>query len=380
MLGMASSRGRAEALHTIDLCLRKQPAAATPGPEAAKAEGGPGPSPNRPAPGRDGKRPTYLFKPLERELDEAIFEAFQAGSVERALGVVARGADVNFQRKNADDTTVLMAAAYVGDVRAVARLLRAGANPCLVDRNGATASTLARERGHSACEILLSQAASDVAGPGPDDSQADYVFDVYALEVGGRPPAEAEAEAGGPVVQVQGLGFVEGGAGAGAEGELVFEEDSDWSECGDEEPDSNDEDYYANDYPEQPSSEDDEAGLACGAGEKSSSEAGSDYDDDMVRDQGFRITAATRRHLMENIRRRSEGVGSFLSSFAGGRHCGGGDSSSADEDDLDPFEPDQAAAGIGAPALAGLRRFAYDSDLDDVMHGDDDDDDDDDDD
>jgi hypothetical protein len=47
-------------------------------------------------------------------------------------------------------------------------------------------------------------------------------------------------------VQIEGLLI-----GAGGEVELVFEYDSDWSDLADdEEPDSNDERYEGNDYPE----------------------------------------------------------------------------------------------------------------------------------
>lgn len=60
-----------------------------------------------------------------------------------------------------------------------------------------------------------------------------------------------------PVVRLSGIGPVDAtvvGAAGVAELELEFEHDSDWSALGDgengEDPDSNSEGYYGNDYPE----------------------------------------------------------------------------------------------------------------------------------
>lgn len=58
-----------------------------------------------------------------------------------------------------------------------------------------------------------------------------------------------------PVICLSGIGPVdENAVGTTADVELVFEHDSDWSELDDgddgEDPDSNSEGYYGNDYPE----------------------------------------------------------------------------------------------------------------------------------
>lgn len=57
-----------------------------------------------------------------------------------------------------------------------------------------------------------------------------------------------------PVVHLSGIGPVDENAGGMADVELQFEHDSDWSELGDgdagEDPDSNSEGFYGNDYPE----------------------------------------------------------------------------------------------------------------------------------
>lgn len=58
-----------------------------------------------------------------------------------------------------------------------------------------------------------------------------------------------------PVVRLSGIGPVdENAVGTTADVELEFEHDSDWSDLGDgddgEDPDSNSEGYYGNDYPE----------------------------------------------------------------------------------------------------------------------------------
>lgn len=58
-----------------------------------------------------------------------------------------------------------------------------------------------------------------------------------------------------PLVRLSGIGPVDEGAlGTTADVELEFAHDSDWSDLGDgddgEDPDSNSEGYYGNDYPE----------------------------------------------------------------------------------------------------------------------------------
>jgi hypothetical protein len=234
------------------------------------------------------RRPHYIFRPAERELDEAIFAAFQEpGGVKAVLGCVARGADVNFQRRNADDTTALMAAAYQGDVAVVARLLRMGANPRLRDVHGKTAVELAAERGHHACEVMLSSALMEAE----EESEGDegYVFDVYSVRRG-EAEGGAQAQQEGPVVYVDGLAFQEGVA---EEPQLVFENDSDWSgaETGgeDDDVDSNDENYYLNDYPEDdPDSE---------GGEEEEDEDDAGLDMPILRDVHMGPRAAALRHL-----------------------------------------------------------------------------------
>lgn len=324
------------------------------------------------------RRPVYIFNPVERELDEAIFRAFNGGptEVQAMLEVIDKGADVNFQRKNADDTTPLMAAAFAGSVSGVSRLLRRGANHRMRDQSGLTALDLAMQRGFKACEILLRQAASEDSDE-EDEGDADaYVFDVYMLgeNEGGGVNHMADISGGGgdgvapPVVRVDGLGYVEG-----EEMQLVFEDDSDWSEGdGDDDEDSNSEGYYANDYPEDPASEegsDEEEVRRMGMAEGFDEEF--EYDDGHVGDLGIRMEEASRRHVMEDLRGGGRGGwrgggGPFYSGM-GFRPSGG---VSSDDDDDHGYGP-HMYGGSDEEGVRGrfdqsrYRTTAYDPEYDD---------------
>ena len=82
-------------------------------------------------------------------MDEAIWSAFQDGHFDAVFRALQLGADVNFQRSQSDLTTALMAAAYHGNGRVVARLLRRDALVRAPDARGATAAIFAEQRGHT---------------------------------------------------------------------------------------------------------------------------------------------------------------------------------------------------------------------------------------
>lgn len=90
------------AFHLIDLAFKGRPAAEN---QDEKAGAEPTQTPQgqeaqHDKPAAAAERPHYIFSPLERDLDEAIFRVFQGeGTVAHIMDIIHRGADVNFQRR-----------------------------------------------------------------------------------------------------------------------------------------------------------------------------------------------------------------------------------------------------------------------------------------
>lgn len=83
-------------------------------------------------------------------MDKAIYGAFRYEDFHTPFSLVSNGMDVNFQRVESDNSTVLMAAAHHGRDDAVKKLLELGANPCLIAKDGRLAWMFAENRGHTA--------------------------------------------------------------------------------------------------------------------------------------------------------------------------------------------------------------------------------------
>ena len=108
---------------------------------------------------------------------------------------------------------------------------------------------------------------------GEGEEDVEFVYDIFTTEglavgTGGEGEREDMRKCeeptswGVPFVAVQGLRIDEQ---SGQVEFLEFDYDSDWSDLGDDEdPDSNDERYHGNDYPDEESEEDSEAELARG--------------------------------------------------------------------------------------------------------------------
>jgi hypothetical protein len=100
----------------------------------------------------------------------------------------------------------------------------------------------------------LNKATNETIIKNEDDK--DYVVDIFLRRVEVIDPTggglgEIDGEEFTPVVQVEGLLI-----GQNGNVELIFQYDSDWSDLADDEdPDSNDERYFGNDYPEEEGAE-----------------------------------------------------------------------------------------------------------------------------
>ncbi|CAM9261899.1 unnamed protein product, partial [Hapterophycus canaliculatus] len=281
-----------------------------------------------------------VLTPVERQMDEAIFMAFKTGDLSNLRNILRTSSSlsptsINYRRRLGDATTALMAAAFHGDLSTVRHLLSLGAKASLTDASGKSAALFAGMRGHRECFAEIQRVADEEereerarstrrhgsggrgAGGGAAAAAADavqdggdFVYDVYYFE---PPTPEASAlpaacdqisdegrtnatDDAAPVVRLSGIGPVdENAVGATLDVELEFEYDSDRSELGDgeegEDPDSNSEGYYGNDYPEDEGDDeggagntpyvyDDGSGSSYADGGSSSSDGGGGFDSD----------------------------------------------------------------------------------------------------
>lgn len=127
-------------------------------------------------------RPTRVLNPGERELDEAIWTAFQRNDFSRFFAIMnsqrpeIRAKPAMFQRP-ADGGSALMAAALHGRADVIEVLLRhSPASVLLQDWEGALASTFARRGGHESVEKAL--LACEEA-----ENDKEFVYDVYCVDV-----------------------------------------------------------------------------------------------------------------------------------------------------------------------------------------------------
>ncbi|GMF37236.1 unnamed protein product [Phytophthora lilii] len=136
-------------------------------------------------------KPTRVLNPHERELDEAIWNAFRANDfapffqIYHARRPELRVDPIAFQRP-ADGSTILMAAALHGRSDVIEVLLRSGTTSVLQqDWEGATAAAFAKRGGHANVETAL--LACEEA-----EHEKDYVYDVYCVDISASEGADNE--------------------------------------------------------------------------------------------------------------------------------------------------------------------------------------------
>jgi hypothetical protein len=232
---------------------------------------------------KKGKR---VLDPLTRMLNSSINTALATGNFKDMLGAIEAGADINYQRTDTDGYTCLMAAVQMGNLNVVSKLLSKNANALLQNEVTQTAVDIAEyakleSKNHSASMILImvrqsaseqylqlqkslgkgSGSGSGSSGQEEDDGGEDYVYDIYTChqtasaenttsKTSAQEKKKTEAEdiyESIPSVKVSGLSLDDMG-----NAEIDFHYDSDWSDLAhdDDDEDSNDENYFGNDYPE----------------------------------------------------------------------------------------------------------------------------------
>lgn len=265
----------------------------------------------------DGKplvrTPVAILAPDERPIDEAVWVAFQTGSFDHVFKLVAHGTSVDYQRRAADNTTALMAAAYHGNRQVVEELLNLGADLSLRNRAGLAAADIAAEANHAELAAWMRQLANGTSGVTHEQRRggraagvappSEFVYDIYrCCDASGAErgtsqlPPEIQAAAAASAAELKSQlqppkpplvlrigarsivqNWTVGGRAVEAVDDLEWELDGaeeDGHDAGDTE-DSNDEDYWGNDYPDEES-----AGSSDDGGDKNSSgsSSGEDYE------------------------------------------------------------------------------------------------------
>jgi hypothetical protein len=239
-----------------------------------------------------------ILDPATRLLDRGIQTAVKNGDFNDVSSALMQGANADHQTASSatgsqGGYTALMAACLHCNIRMVKRLVMKGVDVAKVSTDGRNALdllTVTPRNTNDANEIrtllhALVKAAQSRAAPcearHPGSSiDADYVYDIYQVDstaqnavtdqasadiptatsaaevdaiMTGDNDNDAECQGGEPmsVVRVEGLRILDAD-----HIELMMAYDSDWSDLGDDEdPDSNDERFHGNDYPEDEENE-----------------------------------------------------------------------------------------------------------------------------
>ncbi|OQR95235.1 hypothetical protein ACHHYP_00167 [Achlya hypogyna] len=216
-----------------------------------------------------------VMNPMERQVDEAIWTAFQKNDFSaffRLQQQQVKATTLNpllFQRP-ADGGSILMAAAMHNRTDVIEALLAIDSKHVVLrDYNGKSAGDIAADQGHAAAATAL-RACETVE----DDKQ--YVYDVYSVDVSATKSLPAPAELDDvPVVEVstsveKWLMYETQGDMDSPDRELLFDvSDSDKDDMHEDDEDSNDEGYVANDYPDEESSDEElDEGMASDASDE----------------------------------------------------------------------------------------------------------------
>lgn len=245
-------------------------------------------SPQPPQKDESKPSPTKILDPATRLLRQGILTAINRNDFNDISSALIKGADANYRLDDKDGGyTALMAAAMKGNMRMVKRLLLNQVDAFATNKDGLTALDLVKKptrstqkecdeikqelqqamaKAHYQRKINMSSPAKTSSSQGgPIASESDYVYDVYCVDESHKIQKTSSveetvtSEEGGigvtpmndtndTIVKIDGLKILEDGQVE------LFEYDSDWSDLADDEdPDSNDERYYANDYPDEDS-------------------------------------------------------------------------------------------------------------------------------
>lgn len=222
------------------------------------------------------RTPVKILDPTTRLLDNGITKAIQRADFNDISSALIQGGNPNYQQPiEKGGYTILMAAAFKLNLRMVKRVLSYDVNVLATNKDGQTALDLVKDNklNQETCQEIrqLLQTAmikayqKSYSNPMSDsqntNNQDNFVIDIYCIktdqdsndqeEITGQSTNETskmDVSNNNPSSMV----FVEGLRIADDGNVELIDYDSDWSDLADDEdPDSNDERHYANDYPDE---------------------------------------------------------------------------------------------------------------------------------
>ena len=192
-----------------------------------------------------------VLEPDEIEMDKAIWTAFRTGSFDQIFRLITHGTrSVNFQRRASDNTTALMAAAHQGNLKIAKQLLEMGADMDLKSAHNHTASDIARSRGH---ENIVKYIQS-FKEKKKKDNESDFVYDIYRVCDVDFDEAAIVKTSSTSNERYRGIVCgrdVEEFDDADWEFKILNETENEFDNDNVDEYDSNAEDHFGNDYPDE---------------------------------------------------------------------------------------------------------------------------------
>ena len=233
-----------------------------------------------------GNVATKIISPITRlALEPALNVYTQNFDFVPVLDALSQGADINHQVSSRNGMTALMVTSQMVDPRSASKLISMGANVHSTDMDGRNAldyaieaktfATTTATKDATAQLCLLLQHATNMTNLGPEtlngnengikDNENEYVTDIYCVRINENNVNKSSELIQEnihnrkenididhlPTISIPGVALGEDGYA-----EIIFDYDSEWSDLAeDEDPDSNDERYFGNDYPDEEDSE-----------------------------------------------------------------------------------------------------------------------------
>ncbi|OQS02717.1 hypothetical protein THRCLA_04940 [Thraustotheca clavata] len=207
-----------------------------------------------------------VMNPMERQIDEAIWTAFQKNDFSIFFRVLqqpqSNGLNSLLFQRPADGGSILMAAAMHNRIDVIECLLAMDSKMVILrDYNSKSAANIAADQGHQAAASALR--ACEVV-----EDDKEYVYDVYSIDIAGTKQLPANTESS-PTPSLENIPVVEVNTSVekwlmyeatdmdSDTRELIYDDvnDSDEEVMHEDDEDSNDEGYIRNDYPDEVSSE-----------------------------------------------------------------------------------------------------------------------------
>mmetsp|Transcript_16281 Transcript_16281/g.21409 ORF Transcript_16281/g.21409 Transcript_16281/m.21409 type:complete len:377 (-) Transcript_16281:1684-2814(-) len=197
---------------------------------------------------------TTQVQNFDEAMDIAIWQAFQKNDFEPITCAINNGSDVNYSRFKGDQTTALMAAVFHGNIQMVRFLLEKGANPATVDQSGKSAMAFLRPSIGADLRIAIE---TELDAYEIDCDDEDVMYDIYCVENDKTCLNEGSTTIWHDLGthQWENTKVIDCSLDELCSTEYLHEEEVE-SDYDFEDEDSNDENFYRNDYPDEDGDED----------------------------------------------------------------------------------------------------------------------------